>query len=299
MFQVYAFFKNKLPNNFDQHVVTIPTLSIKAKEVKVKPLMKARYGPQGFPDHFSCRRKAVFAFEIIDKVEVFFFFEMYVQEYRTNCKEPNSRQVYISYLDSFNFFQTRELKRELHQEILLGYLDEVGDEVARRREEITEADEGVMFVSWATVERKGGMHNWSTFVVPIHFIAFLTIRLVAQQSAFLLPDITDPDPPVGSDMMDDRNTFLDRARDEHCKFSTLRRAKTLICVACVVNQSYMGIQWKEVRRMLVLTVEILMGPSILKESRWLERVVICLCCTHASAETHVAVFCLATDINAL
>lgn len=32
---------------------------------------------------------------------------------------------------------------------------EVGDEVARRREEITEADEGVMFVSWATVERKG------------------------------------------------------------------------------------------------------------------------------------------------
>lgn len=72
--RVYAFFKNKLPNNFDQHVVTIPTLSIKAKEVKVKPLMKARYGPQGFPDHFSCRRKAVFAFEIIDKASIHILF---------------------------------------------------------------------------------------------------------------------------------------------------------------------------------------------------------------------------------
>ncbi|VDM53887.1 unnamed protein product [Angiostrongylus costaricensis] len=350
---VKGFLKNKLPNNFDQHVVIIRTLSIKEKEVKVKPLMKARYGPQGFPDHFSCRRKAIFAFETIDNVEVCFF-GLYVQEYGTNCKQPNSRRVYISYLDSVNFFQPRELRSERYQEILLGYLDyikqlgykmahiwacppsdgvdyifnchppeqkmpkpkrlrewykkmlekgvaektivefkdiykqacdgnfttpmslpyfegdfwphviedcirEVSDENARRREEVSEADEGDTFQSVESRRKKrpsnktnaleknsktNEKNDGSSFDREVaaklcselekHKEAFFTIRLVTHQSALLLPDIVDPDPPVASDMMDDRNTFLERARVEHWEFSSLRRAKFSTMALCRV-----------------------------------------------------------------
>ncbi|VDM62090.1 unnamed protein product [Angiostrongylus costaricensis] len=351
--KVKSFLKNKLPNNFDQHVVIIRTLSTKEKEVKVKPLMKASYGPQGFPDHFSCKRKAIFAFEIIDKTEVCFF-GLYVQEYGTNCKEPNSRQVYISYLDSVNFFQPRELRSELYQEILLGYLDyikqlgytmahiwacppsdgidyifnchppeqkmpkpkrlrewykkmlekgvtektivefkdiykqacdsnfatpmslpyfegdfwphviedcirEVSDEDAWRRKEVSEADEGDTFQSVESRKKKRPSNNTnaleknskkneknvgSSFDGEVaaklyselekHKEAFFTIRLATHQSALLLPDIADPDPSVASDMMGDRNTFLERARDEHWEFSSLRRAKFSTMALCRV-----------------------------------------------------------------
>lgn len=40
----------------------------------------------------------------------------------------------------------------------------------------------------------------------------------------------DPDPLIASDLMDGRDTFLTRARDEHWEFSSLRRAKySTIC----------------------------------------------------------------------
>ncbi|VDN27189.1 unnamed protein product [Cylicostephanus goldi] len=86
--------------------------------------MKQKYGPQGFPDKFPYRTKAVFAFEIIDGVEVCFF-GLHVQEYGSNCKEPNARRVYIAYLDSVHFFQPRELRTEVYHEIILGYFDYV------------------------------------------------------------------------------------------------------------------------------------------------------------------------------
>ncbi|KIH48675.1 hypothetical protein ANCDUO_21252, partial [Ancylostoma duodenale] len=122
--RVNTFLKNAMPSNPDQYEVIIRTLCVQDKEVEVKPLMKAKYGPQGFPDKFPYRTKAVFAFEIIDGVEVCFF-GLHVQEYGSNCKDPNARRVYIAYLDSVHFFQPRELRTEVYHEILLGYLDYV------------------------------------------------------------------------------------------------------------------------------------------------------------------------------
>ncbi|VDN60384.1 unnamed protein product [Dracunculus medinensis] len=102
-------------------MVIIRVLCATDKEVEVKTLMKAKYGALGFPEKFPYRSKAIFAFEVIDGVEVCFF-GLHVQEYGSNCPAPNQRRVYIAYLDSVNFFQPRAIRTDVYHEILLGYL---------------------------------------------------------------------------------------------------------------------------------------------------------------------------------
>lgn len=70
--------------------------------------------------HFF-RAKAIFAFQIIDGVEVCFF-ALHVQEYGPDCPPPNTRHVYIAYLDSVHFFQPREFRTDVYQQIILGYM---------------------------------------------------------------------------------------------------------------------------------------------------------------------------------
>uniref|UniRef100_A0A0N5B8J3 histone acetyltransferase n=1 Tax=Strongyloides papillosus TaxID=174720 RepID=A0A0N5B8J3_STREA len=106
--------------------VVIRVLAVQDKEVEVKPHMKERYGKQGFPEKFPYRTKAIFAFEVVDGVEVCFF-GLHVQEYGSNCPPPNKRRVYIAYLDSVHFFQPRHLRTDVYHEILLAYLDYVKD----------------------------------------------------------------------------------------------------------------------------------------------------------------------------
>jgi E1A/CREB-binding protein len=108
----------------DKYEVVIRVLCSTEKEEEVKPLMKAKYSPQGFPEKFPYRTKAVFAFEVVDGVEICFF-GLHVQEYGSECKAPNARRVYIAYLDSVHFFQPRELRTDVYHEILLAYLDYV------------------------------------------------------------------------------------------------------------------------------------------------------------------------------
>lgn len=46
-----------------------------------------------------------------------------LQEYGSESPSPNTRRVYIAYLDSVHFFQPRQYRTAVYHEILLGYLD--------------------------------------------------------------------------------------------------------------------------------------------------------------------------------
>lgn len=103
--------------------VTIRVLSSVDKNVEVKPGMKNRYVETGeWPDQFPYRAKALFAWEEIDGVDVCFF-GMHVQEYGSDSSPPNTRRVYLAYLDSVHFFRPKQLRTAVYHEILLGYLD--------------------------------------------------------------------------------------------------------------------------------------------------------------------------------
>ena len=75
-------------------------------------------------NNFNFRAKALFAFEDIDGTDVCFF-GMHVQEYGSECAFPNTRRVYIAYLDSVHFFKPRQFRTAVYHEILLGYLEYV------------------------------------------------------------------------------------------------------------------------------------------------------------------------------
>ncbi|OWF41886.1 CREB-binding protein [Mizuhopecten yessoensis] len=105
--------------------VTIKVLSSNDKIVEVKSGMKTRFVDNNeMQESFPYRAKAMFAFEEIDGTDVCFF-GMHVQEYGSECAMPNTRRVYISYLDSVHFFQPRQLRTAVYHEILIGYLEYV------------------------------------------------------------------------------------------------------------------------------------------------------------------------------
>uniref|UniRef100_A0A671P7F0 histone acetyltransferase n=1 Tax=Sinocyclocheilus anshuiensis TaxID=1608454 RepID=A0A671P7F0_9TELE len=102
----------KRHNHPESGEVTIRVVHVSDKVVEVKPGMKSRFVDSGeMAESFPYRTKALFAFEVVDGVDVCFF-GMHVQE-----------RVYISYLDSVHFFQPRCLRTSVYYEILLGYLD--------------------------------------------------------------------------------------------------------------------------------------------------------------------------------
>ncbi|KRX53655.1 Histone acetyltransferase, partial [Trichinella sp. T9] len=110
-------------NKADDKEVIIRVLSDCNAETEVKPFMKARFCDSGLmSDTFPYRSKAIFAFQIIDDKEICFF-GMFVQEYGSSCPPPNSRQIYIAYLDSVKYFEPQNLRTTVYQEILLGYME--------------------------------------------------------------------------------------------------------------------------------------------------------------------------------
>ncbi|KAF7204814.1 histone acetyltransferase p300 isoform X1 [Nothobranchius furzeri] len=107
----------------DSGEVFIRVVHVSDKVVEVKPGMKSRFVDSGeMSESFPYRTKALFAFEDIDGVDVCFF-GMHVQEYGSDCPQPNQRRVYISYLDSVHFFRPRSLRTAVYHEILIGYLE--------------------------------------------------------------------------------------------------------------------------------------------------------------------------------
>lgn len=105
----------------DAGYVTVRIVSSSDKVLDTRTLMQERFAGD-FPEQFPYRTKAMFVFEEIDGVDVCFF-GMHVQEYGSDCQAPNTRRVYISYLDSVHFFRPRHLRTNVYHEILIGYLD--------------------------------------------------------------------------------------------------------------------------------------------------------------------------------
>jgi len=120
--RVNSFLKKKDSGAGD---VTIRVLSSSDKIVDIKPGMKQRFTEEGkMLETFPYRARAMFAFGEIDGVDVCFF-GMHVQEYGSESSPPNTRRVYIAYLDSVHFFQPRHFRTAVYHEMLIGYLDYV------------------------------------------------------------------------------------------------------------------------------------------------------------------------------
>ncbi|CAB1443227.1 unnamed protein product [Pleuronectes platessa] len=115
----------KRQNHPEAGEVFVRVVASSDKTVEVKPGMKSRFVDTGeMSETFPYRTKALFAFEEIDGVDVCFF-GMHVQEYGSESPFPNTRRVYISYLDSIHFFRPRILRTAVYHEILIGYLEYV------------------------------------------------------------------------------------------------------------------------------------------------------------------------------
>ncbi|KAG4072966.1 hypothetical protein HA402_006646 [Bradysia odoriphaga] len=108
---------------FDGGRVHIRMLLNIDRKVTVRPAMHKLFVESGeLSASFPYRSKAIFAFQEINGLDVCFF-GMYVQEYGSECPDPNTRRVYVEFLDSVNFFQPKPLKTDVYHEILLGYID--------------------------------------------------------------------------------------------------------------------------------------------------------------------------------
>jgi E1A/CREB-binding protein len=104
------------------------------KEMAVKPEFLRHFGPEAggrYPRSFRYRSKVLMLFQRIEGVDVCLFC-MYVQEYDAQQPHPNSRRIYLSYLDSIKYFRpevmsvrNEALRTYVYHTLLVGYLDYV------------------------------------------------------------------------------------------------------------------------------------------------------------------------------
>ena len=83
--------------------------------------MLERYGEKGFPSDFPVRTKCIAMFQKIHGVDTIIF-ALYVYEYGHDCPAPNRRRVYISYLDSVQYFEPKCYRTVAYHAVLVEYL---------------------------------------------------------------------------------------------------------------------------------------------------------------------------------
>lgn len=79
------------------------------------------YSGKGCPTEFPVRSKCIPLFQKVHGVDTLLF-SMYVYEYGHECPAPNKRRVYISYLDSVQYFEPKCYRTTAYQAILIEYL---------------------------------------------------------------------------------------------------------------------------------------------------------------------------------
>lgn len=80
-------------------------------------------GSSGQSLQLTYRSRCICVFQELDGVDVLIF-TLYVQEYGPDSLEPNAGRVYVSYLDSVNYFQPKKLRTLMHQQVMLGFLED-------------------------------------------------------------------------------------------------------------------------------------------------------------------------------